>query len=387
MSFEQVKVFFKDLQLWQKVAAGVIVLIIGAILRFLWPILKRKRPEGTSSVIGPITTGSNSQTQVATGDGITQNIVVDKSMDRGVHIKVEPGAQAVINVIDYQDGIFHSTITKVKTLFDAARNHYIKRNFADAIEKFKRCLDLEIDPEKRGALNLQIGNCYYKQHHYLKAAEFYGAGLTESRQANDKQGQASILIGIGNTYLMRPASSGSSRGNNVREAVNHYKTALQIFDKDEYPVQYAMTQNNLGTAYTDLPAATPEQRAQNVRNAIDCYKAALEIYKKGEYPVDYAITQNNPGNAYTDLPAATPEQRAQNVRNAIDCYKAALEIRKKDEYPQSYCFTAANMGLILLEMDDKNAIYWLKEAYSVREFLPDQGKSLEEVINRVCDQE
>jgi tetratricopeptide (TPR) repeat protein len=254
-----------------------------------------------------------------------------------------------------------------------------------AIDAFKSCLTLEKDHEKLGALHLQIGNCYYGLHRYIKAAEFYAFGLKESRKANDQQGQASNLVSIANTYLMRPASTGAARGDNVRRAIDNYEGVLKIFVKDEYPLQYAMTQNNLGNAYTALPAATPEQRAQNVRNAIECYKAALEIYKKDEYPIDYAMTQNNLGNAYTDLPAATPEQRAQNVRNAIEGYKAALEIYKKDEYPQDYCLTAANMGLILAEIEDRDASNWLKEAYVLRQFLPDQGKRLEDVMNRICD--
>jgi hypothetical protein len=107
--------------------------------------------------------------------------------------------------------------------------------------------------------------------------------------------------------------------------------------------------------------------------------------KKGDCPVQYATTQNNLGTAYTDLPSATAEERAQNVRSAIECYKAALEIYKKDEYPQNYCFTAANLGMILADIDKSKACYWLKEAYSLREFLPEQGKRLEVLIEKVCD--
>ncbi len=62
-----------------------------------------------------------------------------------------------------------------------------------------------------------------------------------------------------------------------------------------------------------------------------------------------------------------------------------MEIYKKDEYPQSYCFTAANIGMILVGIDDTKACYWLKEAYALRQFLPDQGKRIEDVMNKVCD--
>ncbi len=184
--------------------------------------------------------------------------------------------------------------------------------------------------------NFQIGNCYYEQRYYLKATEFYAASLREAREANDREGEASALINIGNTYIQRPAFDGLERGNNVREAVVHYKRALQIFMKDEYPIQYATTQNNLG-------------------------------------------------NAYTYLPAATVDERGENVRKAIECYRAALEIRKKDEYPQDFCITVANIGMSLASIQDTKACHWLREAYALREYLPDQGERLEKLMREVCN--
>ena len=95
------------------------------------------------------------------------------------------------------------------------------------------------------------------------------------------------------------------------------------------------------------------------------------------------MTQNNLGSTYKYLPVATSDERAENVRAAIRCYEAALEIYKKDEYPQDYCQTAANMGLLLAETDKKKALWWLKEAYVLREYLEDQGKRLEDVMNNL----
>jgi tetratricopeptide (TPR) repeat protein len=150
-----------------------------------------------------------------------------------------------------------------------------------------------------------------------------------------------------------------------------------------------MTQNNLGTAYDDLPSATPEERAQNVNNAIACYKAALEMCKRDEYPLYYAMTQNNLGTAYKALPSATPEERARNVSNAIACYRAALEIHKRDEYPHKFCQTAQNLGVALAEIGEKAAArQYLSSAYELRDFLPDQGKSIEEFLRKLagdCD--
>jgi len=387
MSIQNIVDFFRNMTFVQGFIASLLATIVAGIAVFLWR-RRKGRPEHSSTPDSVVTqVGSNLVLQTTVGNDVHQDLRVDKSHPQsgGVHIeRVESGATVNIYPIDYQDGVSQAEKSEVRALFKEARTNYAGKEFVEAIKDFARCLGLEEDSEKRGALNLQIGNCYYEQQQYLKAAEYYAAGLRESRKAKDSQGEASNLSSIANTYMFRPASSGKVRGDNVRKAVEHYGNALKIFDKDEYPVDYAMTQNNLGNAYTNLPSATSEQRAENVRKAIECYKAALEIRKKDEYPVDYATTQNNLGTAYADLPSATPEQRAENVRKAVECYKAALEIRKKDEYPQYYCSTAANLGLALASIDNPDACYWLREAYALREYLEGQGKRLEELIRRVC---
>ena len=88
-----------------------------------------------------------------------------------------------------------------------------------------------------------------------------------------------------------------------------------------------------------------------------------------------------------ELPSISPEGRASNVRSAIECCKRAPEIYKQDEYPQEYCFTAANMGMILADIDKPQACHWLKEAYSLRQFLPKQGREIEELMDRVCEED
>jgi len=271
----------------------------------------------------------------------------------------------------------------VRELFAQARRHFGEGRIPSAIETYRRCLELETDHERLGALNIQIGNCHHELREYVRAAEFYEAAAREAQRAGDEEGKASAIASVANTLMLRPASS-ARRSRNLREAVEGYERALTVFRRGEYPIQHAMTQNNLGAAYADLPAATPEEQAENVRKAIECYNAALKIYKKDQYPIQHAGTQNNLGGAYAALPAATPEERAENVRKAIECYSAALKIYKKDQYPHQFCKTAANLGMQLASIDHADACHWLKEAYSLREYLPDQGKRLEKLIREVC---
>ena len=269
--------------LWQQVIAAVIAAIIIAIPALFIKFFKRKTQPNPPTPITTVIPGSESPSLVASGSDIKQEFRINRSHNEGINISnVAPGATVNITIIDYQDGLSQAPIAQVKTLFEQGRKYFAAKQFDKAIEKFTSAIQLEKDHEKLGALNLQIGNCCYEQYHFIKAAEFYDAAFREALQANDRQGQASALVSLANTYMLRPASDGTVRGQNVKQAVKHYKESLQIFTKDEYPIQYANTQNNLGNAYTNLPAETSQQRAENVRRAIECYKAALEIYKKEE---------------------------------------------------------------------------------------------------------
>ncbi len=301
---------------------------------------------------------------VAVGEGAVAEVRVDRlhhqsggaaigDVSEGATVIV--GENVTVNIYYYVDGLPEAPNVEVRGLFEEGRQLCAGGKYREAIRGFEKCLGLEADQKKRGALGLQIGNCYYGMRQYVKAAEYYALGLRESREAGDPEGEASNLGSIANTYLERPAGTIASRGENVREAVKHYFAVLEIYKKDEYLVQYATTQNNLGNAYRDLPSATAEERAKNVRAAIDCYRVALEIYKKGKYAVDYAMTQNNLANVYTELPSATAEERAKNVRAAIDCCREALEIYKKDEYPVDYAMTQNNLGNVYRDLPSATA--------------------------------
>jgi len=281
-----------------------------------------------------------------------------------------------VNVYNYFDGIPATKDSDFKKVFQKALSNANHGKYNKAINEFSILLSQTDDNYKKCAIHTQIGHCYRALNKENNASEQYSIGLRFAEQITDKNGIASSYGNIALTYLVRTAADIDCRNSNIKKGVEFLCKALEIYRKDEYPVDYAMTQNNLGTAYTDLPSATVEERAENVRKAIECYNQALEIRRKDEYPVQYATTQNNLGTAYTDLPSATVEERAENVRKAIECYNQALEIYRKDEYPVDYAMTIANLGIIMIEEKQKEGLKYINEALEYREFMPDQGKRL-----------
>ena len=72
---------------------------------------------------------------------------------------------------------------------------------------------------------------------------------------------------------------------------------------------------NFGNLIQQFPLG---RRAWNLEIGIACYTAVLEVYKRENYPEDWAMTQNNLGNAYGDRIAGV---RAGNIELAIARYK------------------------------------------------------------------
>ena len=77
---------------------------------------------------------------------------------------------------------------------------------------------------------------------------------------------------------------------------------MKVYKVESYPINYAMTQNNLGNAYRTLSEVRDKE--SNLEKAIEAYREALKVRTVESYPIDYATTQNNLGNAYRTLAVA-----------------------------------------------------------------------------------
>lgn len=77
----------------------------------------------------------------------------------------------------------------------------------------------------------------------------------------------------------------------MKIAIKAYQNALKIRTVEQFPIQYAMTQNNIGTAYSTL--AEVEEKAQNCKKAIEAYQNALKILTEELYPAYNEIIVDN----------------------------------------------------------------------------------------------
>ena len=69
-----------------------------------------------------------------------------------------------------------------------------------------------------------------------------------------------------------------SKTDKLNNAITAFEEALKVFTLKKYPLDYAMTQNNLGTVYS-LLAAIDEKAREYVKKATDAYEEALKVYR------------------------------------------------------------------------------------------------------------
>jgi len=77
----------------------------------------------------------------------------------------------------------------------------------------------------------------------------------------------------------------------MKSAIEAYEEALKVRTLERFPIQYAMTQNNIGNAYVTL--AEVENKAENCKSAIEAYAEAFKIFTKSEFPEFYPVVERN----------------------------------------------------------------------------------------------
>ncbi|MEM7553356.1 MAG: CHAT domain-containing tetratricopeptide repeat protein, partial [Cyanobacteria bacterium P01_A01_bin.84] len=148
------------------------------------------------------------------------------------------------------------------------------------------------------------------------------------------------------------------RGENIENAISAYQQALTIYTQQDFPYEWAMTQNNLGITYRERIKG---KRGENIENAIFAYQQALIIRTQTDFPQNWAATQNNLAAAYS---TSIKGERAENIENAIFACQQALIIRTQTDFPQDWAETQNNLAA----------------AYSIRI----KGERAENIENAIC---
>ena len=87
------------------------------------------------------------------------------------------------------------------------------------------------------------------------------------------------------------------------------------------------------------------EKAEYMKTAIQAYEEALKVTIINRFPMDYAMTQNNIGNAYRTL--AEAESKAENCQKAIQAYEEAQRVFTMEDFPDTYQLIQNNLNLLI----------------------------------------
>ena len=122
-------------------------------------------------------------------------------------------------------------------------------------------------------------------------------------------------------------------------AITGYEIALTVYNRDAFPVEWAITQNNLGNAYSERIRG---DRAENLEQGLICFQNALKVYTFDAFPPAWAWTQDNLGLTYRDRIRG---DKAENLEQGLACCQHALKVYTFDAFPYEWAHTQHNLGL------------------------------------------
>ena len=188
---------------------------------------------------------------------------------------------------------------------------------------------------------------------------------------------ASTQNNLGNALLDRTEGD---RDENVAQAIAGYDAARQVWTREKFPIEWALTTARMAVAYQAtadgraragellreavglVPRAERPVEWARVANrlagfeppeeAIAHYEAAAEVLSEADFPHDWASIQHNLGGRYWDMALSAPsEADAMNYLTvAADRFRQALAVRPVSEAPLQWAETAMLLASVLREL-------------------------------------
>ncbi len=150
-----------------------------------------------------------------------------------------------------------------------------------------------------------------------------------------------------NLGLILQSLSGVNKAR-ITDAIAAYQRALRTFDRNKFPAEFAILQNNLATAFLSIPF-TDERSKMREALAVQAFEEGLRVVNLIDHPAEYAMLQNNLGNA---LQYASSSHVVENNLRALDAYDEALKVRTRDVMPLEYGNTISNKANCLWNLPD-----------------------------------
>jgi tetratricopeptide (TPR) repeat protein len=171
--------------------------------------------------------------------------------------------------------------------------------------------------------------------------------------------RASLLLALA---LRLHQQAGTSRPG-LLAAIEAYQEAVHAgLSAESDPLAYGLAQSNLGLAYLTLPMAGPGAPLR-MGVAVQAFREALRVYDRDAHPEEWTSAQLNLANALVYLPSSHPEE---NLAQAVGIYEELLAARPRALDPLGHARILHNQANALAHLGIfAPALHKLEEAHKL----------------------
>ena len=237
-----------------------------------------------------------------------------------------------------------------------ARGRVLDKGLRDAVEKLSNLLEATTihRPEHRAALHVTLGNALFAlgerengKERLEQAVNAYRTALQVYTRESAPLDWAMTQTNLGNTLRnLGDRETGTKR---LEQAVNAHRAALQVYTRESAPFDWAAAQNNLGNALSFL--GEREDGTERLKEAVDAFQETLRVHTRESAPFDWAATQNNLGGALLRL--GEREDGTELLKRAVDAFQDTLQVHTRERVPLDWAMTQTNLGNTLRDLGDR----------------------------------
>ncbi len=254
-----------------------------------------------------------------------------------------------------------------------------------AVETMQKAADAakNSSPVLAAQINMNLGETLHQhQGASANALMFYKRAIDGLKNSELEFEKASTNLNLG--ICFQELSNGQ-RGA-ILEAVRCYQESLNYFKPEQFPQQFALTQNNLALGYLSMPMQEASDQLR-VGIAVQSLREVLKIWTLETNPEGWQSAQLNLANALQYLPSKHIEE---NLMEAVELYEEILQVRKKSKNPIGYARLLSNQGNALAHLGIfEHALPKLIEAKELFEKNgeTESAKSIDDVLNEIESQQ
>lgn len=169
-----------------------------------------------------------------------------------------------------------------------------------------------------------LGMSISKYEAALKNADFYKSSY---RRANTLNNLSNAIIQL---CAESPASIASKK---ILDAKQYCENALEVRDKDRFPLEFAQTSTNLAHVYLVISRLSPEGSLANLRVAQRKCNEAKQIRTPDEVPLDWAETRLLQGEISEEIGKVAGDRKNELCEDPIEIYSDVLRVVEGSKIP------------------------------------------------------